>query len=228
MADEGTIKPAKRGGGDLAGTGAHILPKHIRQVSLPPAGYKRDEEMLKRTDDLAQKVEEHAGALNAHAFDPHRFDPDPDILANIDGFEVTDKQPGFRYKWVPFDNPTMNKGLMVRQAEVDGWRAVCGTDPEAKGQEIVGGMRKIGDTILMKISEEKFLKIEARERRLAANLTGAVNTDLIELGKRKGITIKPLGEVGDHLLKSMSARDRGALAAQQQYDQALRDGTLKL
>jgi hypothetical protein len=184
--------------------------------------------MLKRTDALAQAAEERAAAVNTATVAPHRLDPDPDILANFDGFEVTDQQPGFRYKWVPYDNPISNKGLFVSQAQTLGWQVVCGDMPEAKAHEIAGGMRKIGDTVLMRIPEEKFKKIEERERWLARTRMLSVDSDLIELGKRRGITIKTVGEVGDHLLKQMSARDRGAQAAQQKYEQGLRDGTLNI
>lgn len=227
MADDAPVKPTKRGAA-LAPAGAHVLPQHVRQPSLPPAGHARDEELRRRTDTLTQAAEERSAALDSNAIDPSMLAPDREILADFDGFEVSNRQPGFEYKWVPFDNPIANKGMLVSQAQTQGWQVVCGDMQEAKEKEIVGGMRKIGDTVLMRAPIEVVERIRARERQVYAAQHASVHSNLIELGKRRGITVKPIGEVGNHVLQAMSARDRGAMAAQQKYDQALRDGSLKL
>jgi hypothetical protein len=225
MADE-PIKPAKRTA-SLAPSGAHVLPQHVRQPALPPAGHQRDEELRRRTDTLQQAAEERADALGAHGFNPDVLAPDREILADFDGFEVSSRQPGFEYKWVPFDNPVANKGLMVAQAQTQGWQVVCGDMPEAKEKEIVGGMRKIGDTVLMRIPIERAEAIRARERQVYNAQHESAHSSLIELGKRRGITVKPIGEVGPWM-SQMSARDRGAQAAKQKYEQGLREGTLNI
>lgn len=106
------------------------LPKdHIAHF---PAGYKRDEENKKRTDDLAQKAEEEAAETGQTAIDPtkfHRVDneiggpwEEQTKRAREFGLKalhmtaeemnshvgVTNPVPGWRYVWASVHEDTLN------------------------------------------------------------------------------------------------------------------------
>ena len=203
------------------------ISRKAADATAIPAGHARDEQIKVNADANAERLEkaaETAGAIN-----PAAFAPDREILAHTDGLEVSEKQPGFVYAWKLFDNPKSNVGYWVNQAKVQGWQVVCGDMPEAKEHEIAGGMRKIGDCVLMRIPVERHAALERRERDLAAARASSVHSNLLELGKTRGVTVKVIdGQNTDPaLLQQMDARSRGYMAAEQKYERALRDGSLR-
>lgn len=192
-----------------------------------PAGHARDEQIKINADLNAERIEQ--AAQTSGAINPAAFAPDREILAHTDGLEVSNKQPGFVYSWKLFDNPKSNVGYWVNQAKIQGWQVVCGDMPEAKEHEIAGGMRKIGDCVLMRIPADRHAAIMRHEEQLAADRANAVHSNLMELGKARGVTVKVIdgANTDPALLKEMDARSRGYLAAEQKYDRALREGSLR-
>ena len=195
-------------------------------VHLPPAGNARQEVLKARTDQLAEAAETKAAQLGAESIPHEALEPDYEIINNFDGLAVSEKQPSFIYKWVLFDNPIANKGYWVNQAKISGWQVVCGDMPEAKEHEIVGGMRKIGDTVLMRIPAARYAVLEAKERASIEARERAVNSNLMELGRKRGVIVKVDEGLDKKTLNTMEARARGSMAATQKFDRALRDGTL--
>lgn len=192
-----------------------------------PAGHARDEQIKINADANAERIEQ--AAQTSGAINPAAFAPDREILAHTDGLEVSNKQPGFVYSWKLFDNPKSNVGYWVNQAKIQGWQVVCGDMPEAKEHEIAGGMRKIGDCVLMRIPADRHAAIMRHEEQLAADRANAVHSNLMELGKARGVTVKVIdgANTDPALLQQMDARSRGYLAAEQKYDRALREGSLR-
>lgn len=192
-----------------------------------PAGHARDEQIKINADLNAQRIEQ--AAQTSGAINPAAFAPDREILAHTDGLEVSNQQPGFVYAWKLFDNPKSNVGYWVNQAKIQGWQVVCGDMPEAKEHEIAGGMRKIGDCVLMRIPADRHAAIMRHEEQLAADRANAVHSNLMELGKARGVTVKVIdgANTDPALLQQMDARSRGYLAAEQKYDRALREGSLR-
>jgi hypothetical protein len=66
---------------------------------LEDAGWKRDEQLAERQDNLEQAAEEATEEREIYAFDPAKFKPDNEILQYMDELEVIDKQPGWAYLW---------------------------------------------------------------------------------------------------------------------------------
>lgn len=192
-----------------------------------PAGHARDEQIKINADANAERIEQAAATQGA--INPAAFAPDREILAHTDGLEVSNQQPGFVYAWKLFDNPKSNVGYWVNQAKIQGWQVVCGDMPEAKEHEIAGGMRKIGDCVLMRIPADRHAAILRHEEQLAADRANAVHSNLMELGKARGVTVKVIdgANTDPALLKEMDNRARGYLAAEQKYDRALREGSLR-
>jgi hypothetical protein len=203
------------------------IARKAADASKLPAGHARDEQIKVNTDLNAERIEQ--AAATAGALDPAAFAPDREILAFTDGLEVSDRQPGFVYSWKLFDNPKSNVGYWVNQAKIQGWQVVCGDMPEAKEHEIAGGMRKIGDCVLMRIPASRHAAIIRAEEAQAAEMAASVHSNLVELGKARGVTVKVVDNTNldPALLTQMDARARGHMAADQKFARALRDGSLR-
>lgn len=120
-------------------------------VSLPEAGFARDEELKQRADVLAEAIETETP--EAYRIDPSKIDIEREIAALIDRneLEVEHRQPGFRYCWVNFSQ----HGKMVMSKKREGWEVVAGNMPEAPELKFVDGTRHLGDVLLMRITEER-------------------------------------------------------------------------
>lgn len=198
-----------------------------RNASALPAGHARDEQIKINTDVNAEKIEqaaETAGAINTDA-----FEPDPEILFMSDGLEVTHQQPGFIYAWKCYDSPASNKGYWVKQAQIQGWQLVCGDMKEAPECRDAAGMRRVGDTVLMRIPIARFEKLEKLQRDLDASRQSSVHSNLVELGKDMGVRVQVIGDkdVNPNTLAAISARTRGSMAADQKFEKAIREGSLR-
>jgi len=211
-----------------------IMKKIIRPTAqpkptddLPAAGHAQREVLKEREDQLAEQVEAAQHSDEGHevgSIDPETFDEDIEILANFDGLDVSAKQPGFEYKWVRYDSQ-YNIGYWVNYAKVSGWQVVCGDMPEAIEHQIAGGMRKIGDCILMRIPAKRKAALDRRDQQDHEHRRSAASSNLQELGKSKGVIVKTT-DTDPALLQRMSAQHRGTMAATAQYTQALKDGTI--
>ena len=127
-----------------------VIPKGAEDkipVMLPPAGYKRREELARRTDALEEAAEEHA--KHFHPIDPDKLEVEREIAKHFTkkGFlKITNEQPGYTYFWAAIDDPqtfTWKKTL--------GWEVVKGDMPEAREITDENNMRRVGDVILMRI-----------------------------------------------------------------------------
>jgi hypothetical protein len=149
-------------------------------ANLPPAGHNREEELKKRIDDLEQQLESLQNQEQTHRLDPRVFQEDREILKHMNELEVTDKQPGRVYKWVYYG---LN-GQMVMKMKYFGWRVIQSGDPECPEMKESDGTRRIGDTLLMWTTEEKYDEIEKRSERLRLEQQLGVEAALRELGER--------------------------------------------
>ena len=203
------------------------ISRKAADATTIPAGHARDEQIKVNADVNAERIEQATATVGA--LDPAAFAPDREILAHTDGLEVSEQQPGFVYAWKLFDNPKSNVGYWVNQAKVQGWQVVCGDMPEAKEHEIVGGMRKIGDCILMRIPKDRHDALIRHEAAMTAARASSVHSNLMELGKARGVMVKVIdgANTDPALLTQMDARARGHMAADQKFDRALREGSLR-
>lgn len=201
---------------------------------LEPAGWKRDEQLAERTDTLEQAAEEASEEREVHAFDPAQLKPDWEILQHMDELEVSDPTPGYRYMWV---YEGLNSQMIVKKSRL-GWVVVQGQDPECAALKDARGYRKIGDTILMRIPEDRFNKLEqAMEYRRLMQQKG-VEGALLEMGDKyrdKGFIVHQdasavnIGRKGGNLMDTMKAnshRTGAARTAAAGVDSMLKKGTV--
>lgn len=198
-----------------------IKPEQIDEIEpdLPPAGYVRDEELKKRTDNLDAASEFMSDGQEVYGIDPKAFEEDREILAHLDELYIADALPTYKYLWVYFG---LN-GRVVWQRKRDGWKVVSGDDPEALELKDADGFRKIGDCLLMKIPRERYDQINAeREKRRQSQQLG-IDARLIELGDKAakhGIKVHtdpgtiPAGRGKKTLMEVMKARHARQVATQ--------------
>lgn len=193
--------------------------------TLPPAGHKRDEELLKRQDQLDEKAETQAAKLDMGAIDPDVLKAERELLNSMDSTMVTDADPNYHYTWVNFQS---YHGWAVKsKLAFRGWEVVNGSMPEASECRQVDGTRKLGDVLLMRIKIDRYniLKALEEEDRNKFNQTPTSNLSaLADKYANKGLILR-VNDTRD--LKHMESRHRGAMAAQEKFETGLRDGTIQ-
>ncbi len=159
----------------------------MMEPDLPPAGYKRDEELSKRQEKLDERLDTAEDETGVHQIDPKAFEEDREILyKSIDKemIKVTNKQDGYMYAWTYYGQ----NGQMVIAKRALGWRVVTGTDPECSEHKEADGTRRIGDTLLMRIPIERWHRLEEdaqRRRNLQYEGIGARLRELADRGRSR-------------------------------------------
>lgn len=156
------------------------LLRQQRDSSLPPPGYTRDEILRMRTGELEKLADE----LSEHALsiDPRSLGIDREIQFALSN-ALTDLQNDHEYCLVC----TRQDGKDVWDKKLEGWEVVCGDMPEAKNLKNVGAAdstRRIGDTILMRITKEKYIRVIAGQRLAARKRESLVSAGVIQAGER--------------------------------------------
>ena len=203
----------------------------MKSADLPPVGYKRDEELSKRTDALEEKIETEAPEV--YPIDPKVFEEDREILyKSIDQqmVEVTNKQKDFIYAWTYY----LQNSVQVWAKRALGWRVVKGTDPECIEHKEVDGTRRIGDTLLMRIPRERYEMLEAdaiKRKEDQHKGVGSRLLDLAERGRSHGLKVhEDLTQVrspdGSTLMDVVEKRSGAHKTAMKHIDKKLRDGDL--
>lgn len=196
-----------------------------QKPDLPPAGTARDEEFAQRKDKLAEAAE----SSTMEKIDPKALEPDRELqylLQEQDALAVTDARKGFAYCWVY----TGQHGQMVTKKKSKGWEVVQGNDPESKDHKSEDTTRRVGDTILMRISLERYDQLARIEEIRRQRQEEGVTSELIGLGEKhanKGFIVR----TGEDALE----RVRGRSTARHEFtkqmatkgiDRMLRDGTV--
>lgn len=186
--------------------GKQLPPEHIGNID---AGYKRNEELLKRTDALEAQIAKNAEDESAlESIDESKLRQiDNEIADNIghDGkVHISNMQAGYRYCFATHvqdyqGNARSNVRKMHADMRAAGWEYVTGNHPEAKelrGNDCTSGttLRGWGDTVLMRITEQHALEAEAKAQR-KADRAGAVEEQIVALGYKHGVVAN--GFAGD-------------------------------
>ena len=150
------------------------------QPELEPAGWKRDEQMAERKDNLEQAAEEAGEKQEIYSFDPKKIEKDWEILRHMDELTVEPAVDGYKYVWC---YEGMGGREIVKKSRL-GWIVVQAEMPECANLKDARGYRKIGDVILMRIPMERFEKLhEATEYRRIMQQKG-VEGALREMGEK--------------------------------------------
>ncbi len=190
---------------------------------LPPAGDRQRDVLKERTDRLAERAEtapQVEGGVNPKAFEIDR--EIAQYLHPVNLLEVSNKVPGMRYKWVH----TGQHSYFVTWATAQGWEIVSGDMPEAAERRDVTGARRIGDTILLRIPEERALRLDRAEYVQREMQQKGIGGRLAELGERyrsQGLIVHTdLSTINPRIAQAMQAR----AVAGQRFDQMLHTGTV--
>ena len=166
------------------------------EPNLPPAGYKREEELARRTDILEEEIDNRS--KDTLAVDPSKFEVDREIRYHLEKgeLEVSNPDPEYVYKWVQSEHPYSNPSRMVdslryKSISVDGvkyptWQVVTGDMQEAVELKTAIGTRKLGDTILMRCHKRTYEIIQNEERRKRLQRQYGLDERLVELAMSSG------------------------------------------
>lgn len=169
-------------------------------ADLPPPGYAREETQKERADKLQRQIEETANLIIQGAVDPSKMEIFDEIANQSAYLQVSNRQSGFEYGWISKNNYGNNH---FQKAQLEGWVVVQGDDLEAvelKGTTRLqaGGppdsTRQLGDVILMRIPEERYIALKAREWARSQQLQTASDSRLQGLAhslRDKGVIIRP-------------------------------------
>lgn len=129
-------------------------------ANLPPAGYQRDEELSRRTDNLAQAAENGPEKVGLPA---DAFDIDREIRGDIENgyMDIGANHPYLKTCWVNFVNVN---GQAVWKKKAQGWQvATIREFPEASDLVKADNTIRVGDVMLMCIQVDRYLKIMQKE-----------------------------------------------------------------
>lgn len=193
-------------------------------TTLPPAGHQRTETLKKRQDKLDEKAETQAAQLQTGTIDPEVLKAERELMNQMDSTLVTNADPGYHYTWVNFQS---YHGWAVKsKLAFRGWEVVSGEMKEAVECRQVDGTRKLGDVLLMRISIDRYNILQALEAEDRNKFNQTPTSSLSALADKyrdKGLILR-VNDSRD--LKTMEARHRGAMAATEQFDKSLRDGSI--
>lgn len=196
-------------------------------VNLPPAGHARDEELRKRTDILEEKAETQAATLDMGTIDPDVLKAERELMNQMDSTMVTGANPAYHYTWVNFQS---YHGWAVKsKLAFRGWEVVndtCGSGEAIECRQ-ADGTRKLGDVLLMRIKKERYAILAALEDEDRNKFSQSPTSTLSALADKyanRGLIVR-VNDTRD--LKTMESRHRGALAAQEKFDTALREGSIQ-
>jgi len=172
-------------------TDAFVLPGETTEGSnLPPAGYKRDEELTKRHDDLQEaaelKAEENeVGAIPADhdAFNPER-NREIQHAIHKHYLDIGTDSLQYKTKWVNYVNANAQK---VWEAKTDGWQVATVREfPEARE---MGAVRedntiRVGDVILMFMPIEQHRILDEKQRQKRLRQQYGVEAEIHDLAER--------------------------------------------
>jgi len=202
----------------------------LTQPDLPEPGYKRDEELARRTDALEEKIETEAPEV--YPIDPKAFEEDREILhRSIEKqmVQVSEKDLNYIYCWTYYGQNSQQ----VWAKKALGWEVVTGDMKEAREHIEADGTRRIGDTLLMRVRKERFEQLEAdatRRRQLQHDSVGSRLLELEDKARGYGLRVHQsldTVQVGNQTLMDVVERRSAAKqTAMKHIDKKLRDGTV--
>jgi len=203
----------------------NLFDEGMRAADLPAPGYRRDEELARRSDELAERAETEGPEV--YAIDPKAVAPDREILhRSIDQqmIHVSHRDPAYEYAWIYYG---LN-GQMIWAKKALGWRVVTGSDKECAEYKEADGTRRIGDTLLMKIPKERYAELEEMAQKRRDEQYLGIKARLQELSEKSGIKVhEDLADVsigGRSLADVMENKAAARDVAMQHIDKKLRDG----
>jgi hypothetical protein len=152
------------------------------QPNLPPAGYKREEELAIREDNLQEKAE--TISPDKEAVNPEAFKPDREIQGMIrkDFLSIGVDHPVYKTKWVNYIN---QHGTKVWEAKADGWQVSNVKDfPDAVHLRKEDNTIRVGDVILMHLRMDEYVLLMEREKTKRLRQQYGVEAEIHEIAAK--------------------------------------------
>lgn len=196
---------------------------------LAAPGHKRDEQLRVQADQLEQQAEEMSAQSGMGVIDPNALLPDDEIQSLLarEADEVTNKVPGYCYRWVNVEYPANARGRHVIELQTQGWQVVKGDNPESIEYTTTDSTRKLGDCILMRIDARRKAAIDRQYEQLNAKRSGS--DQVAALSDKYGIKVVPYNDMSSEAktrLERQAAVQFAKRAAEQRVHQDLRNGTV--
>jgi len=198
-----------------------VLPQG--DPELPPPGDERREVLRERTDTLAEAAE--ALSEERGAVDPRAFEVENEVGQHFDGLEVPRARADYRYCWVQCGASWYGRFVNMKRSE--GWEVVRAGDDDAPDDTTqVDNTCRVADVLLMRMRADRYILLQRkRMARQRAIETGSMEASALTEASEKYAKLGIQAGVADtSRLKTMTARSRAALLAQQQFEQKIRDG----
>ena len=189
---------------------------------LPPPGDARREELSRRTDEL----EEQAGSMEgAGAINPESLRVENELASKFNLLDVSNADPMYQYSWVNYIN---QHGLFVKMKLSEGWEVVRADMLECAELVQADTTRKLGDVLLMRITYDRYKRIENQRREAVRRQNAAVTQDLRDLGDKVAGTgvIVHTDKIPDHTMKAMQSRAEASRIAGRKFDGMVREGNV--
>src|SRR6266571_3789042 len=204
-------------------------------VELPDAGYSREEELLKRQDELEQKLaqltDSKNGGVDTAAVDPSKLEKENEILTFIERGSFPVRNPDDLYEYCAVQRDQFGKfgGVHIFKKRAQGWEIVRYGDPEEWGVKSPEGYCVIGDTILMRVRKDIYLRLHRRGQQIADLRRSAADHELRQVGDKarsRGIITTVDEAVDDRQLQRMANRADARRKANAITDKWIREGKM--
>lgn len=198
------------------------------ESTLPPAGYKRTEELSRRKDQLEQKAEELSEQRDTFGVDPAKMEPDMELQEKIeDSLAVSNPDPAYMYVWVNYTQQMR----FIKTYRSQGYEIVQGDDTAASELKGEGAdtTRRLGDCILMKIRKDRYLILQRKLKKKREDVQKSVDSGLRlagEQARRHGAVIHTAENLDPKLLKRMQTQALAAQMAEKALGDEIRSGTV--
>lgn len=210
------------------------VPQRPGTTIAPPLadpGYQRDEQLKVRQDQLEETTQQMNDTAGVEAVNPDAFLADEELQAALlkDGSEVSQAKPGYCYMWVCIEYPTNARGINALSLQSVGWQVVKGDDPEALEYKTIDGTRKLGDSILLRISEQRKRLLDYRVQELNMKRDGASTDALRERAAKFGINVVDYSNMTPEQQKRLERRAQQEFSKQAaigKVAEQLRTGTV--
>jgi hypothetical protein len=198
--------------------------------TLPPPGDARREVLDARQDQLDEAAEAplDEGQAEVNAINPKALRVESELASQFNALEVSGALPEYRYLWCY----TGQHGTVIKWQLAQGYEVVQGEMPEAMEQKGLAGdtTRRIGDTILLRIRLDRYLRIErARQQRQQAQEASSAAGLYALAEKHPAIKVREFNNPAE--LSPDGAQRRGVTtrqlargAATRRFDTLLRQG----
>lgn len=208
-----------------------------RGDGLEPAGFKRNEQMARRTDALQEEAETRSRQLEHFAIDPAKFKVENEIAQHFYAMEdVSRARTDMVYCWENFVN---QRGYAVRARlsicileegkKQPCWEVVKGDMKESLELLAPDGTRQNGDVLLMRCRKDRYKALQkARKMRAAAHMTAAdsrLEELVMEMGPRYVRLHRDLDDSNPYVRQALM-NHQAADIAQSQFLGRITDGTV--